>query len=838
MKRRLGSRLFPLFLAAVASMALAMAQDAQQQPQGPAPGGPEDAQHGVARISVMNGDVSVRRGDTGEVTAAAINAPLMTQDSLLTSSESRAEVQFDGANVARLGSNTELRMSDLQHRRYIVGLATGTVTYRVFRKSDALAEIDTPSVSVRPTQPGTYRVTVMDDGTSQITVRDGEAEIYSPQGSQPLQAGQTMLARGSASNPEFQVTQAIPPDDWDRWNADRDQEMERSRSYSYVSGDIPGADDLDNYGTWQEDEPYGQVWVPSVAPGWAPYQQGMWGWNDYYGWNWMSYDPWGWAPYHYGRWFMGPMGWAWWPGAMYTPYYYSPALVGFFGFGGGGFGVGVGFGFGGFGFGNIGWCPLAPFEAFNPWWGGGFGGGYGYGRGFGGYNSFNRTNIVNNTNITNIYRNARYANGVTAMSTQNFGRTATTGNMVRVSQSQLRSAGMVRGQVPLAPTAASTRYSNRQVNPRNFPQTGNRQLYSATRLNPAQRTPFSQQQRSLQQAFSRNGAGTAAGRNGGFNRSQTGRTGVAQSGGLNRGTATQNGGFNRGTATQNGGFNRGTATQNGGWRSAANGTYGRNAGSFSGGQRTPLSGTQNAGRTGGASGGWSRFGGQTGGTSAPRTSGGTMAGTSGLRNNGSGGWSRFGQSGATQSGAARSGAAGRPSYSYQAPSNRATQAPSNRASSGWSRFGQSSSQGYRGGQGNGAIRINPSIVQNRPSSGGFGSSGRYNPPSTIYSRPSSGYGNSGGYSRPSSGWGNSGGYSRPSGSYGGGYSRPSGSFGGGGYSRPSGGGGGYSRPSGGSFGGGGFRSGGGGGFRGGGGGGGFHGGGGGGFHGGGGGGRR
>jgi hypothetical protein len=773
MKHGLGSRVFPLMMAAVASVALAMGQEGQQ---GPAPGGPEDAQHGVARVSLINGDVSVRRGDTGEVTAAAINAPLMAQDSLLTSSESRAEVQFDGANVARVGSNTELRMSDLEHRKFIVGLATGTVTYRVLRRSDAVAEIDTPSVSVRPTQPGSYRITVMEDGTSQITVRDGEAEIYSPQGSQPLQAGQTMLARGSASNPEFQITQAIPQDDWDRWNADRDQQMERSRSYSYVSGDIPGADDLDNYGTWEDDEQYGQVWVPSVAPGWAPYQQGMWGWNDYYGWNWISYDPWGWAPYHYGRWFMGPWGWAWWPGPIYTPYYWSPALVGFFGFGGGGFGIGVGFGFGGFGFANIGWCPLAPFEAFHPWWGGGFG--------YGGFTNvnINRTNIINNTNITNIYRNARYANGVTAMSAQNFGRTATTGNMVRVAPSQLRSAGLVRGQVPVAPTAASTRYSNRQVNPRNYPQTGNRQLYSHTPFNRVQRTPFSQQQRSLQQAFSRNGAGTAAGRtaagqNGGFNRGQTGRAGVAE----------------------NGGFNRGTAAQNGGWRSAANGTYGRNVGNFSGGQRTPLSGTQNAGRTGGAAGGWSRFGGQNGAV-GPRSSGNnTMAGTSGFRSNGSGGWSRFGQPGTTRPGATQSGAAPRTSYSYQAPSNR--------ASSGWSRFGPSSPQGYRGGQGSGAIRINPSIVQNRPSSGGWGSSGRYSQPSTMYSRPSSGWGG-GGYSRPSSGWGGAGGYSRPSGGFGGGgYSRPSGSFGGGG---------GYSRPSG-SFGGGGFRGGGGGGFHGGGG---------------------
>jgi hypothetical protein len=36
----------------------------------------EDASRGVARVSLLNGDVSVRRGDSGEIVAAGLNAPL------------------------------------------------------------------------------------------------------------------------------------------------------------------------------------------------------------------------------------------------------------------------------------------------------------------------------------------------------------------------------------------------------------------------------------------------------------------------------------------------------------------------------------------------------------------------------------------------------------------------------------------------------------------------------------------------------------------------------------------------------------------------------------------
>ena len=40
----------------------------------------------------------------------------------------------------------------------------------------------------------------------------GEAEIDSQRGGERLEAGQTMNARGPASDPEFQIVQAIPPD--------------------------------------------------------------------------------------------------------------------------------------------------------------------------------------------------------------------------------------------------------------------------------------------------------------------------------------------------------------------------------------------------------------------------------------------------------------------------------------------------------------------------------------------------------------------------------------------------------------------------------------------------
>ena len=166
------------------------------------PGAPE---RGVARISVVNGEVSVRRGDSGDWVAAVINAPMMVEDRIATGANSRAEVQFDSSNLIRVGANAEVRVAELGYNRYHLQVAHGTVTFRVLRESHARVDVDTPTVSIRPSHVGAYRIYVQGDGQTEITVRLGSVEVATPRGSKQLQAGQTMLARGDPADPEFRV---------------------------------------------------------------------------------------------------------------------------------------------------------------------------------------------------------------------------------------------------------------------------------------------------------------------------------------------------------------------------------------------------------------------------------------------------------------------------------------------------------------------------------------------------------------------------------------------------------------------------------------------------------
>ncbi|HEY3825871.1 MAG TPA: DUF6600 domain-containing protein, partial [Bryobacteraceae bacterium] len=363
---------------------------------------PDQPGQPVARLGVVNGDASVRRGDSGDWVAAALNAPLMTGDAVSVAPGGSVEIQLDYANFLRIGGDSEVRISQLDNGRQQVQVSRGLITWRVLRDYNGTAvqsEISTPAVAVHPLRLSEVRVEVAADGATRIVVRRGDADVSTPRGSERVHEGNMMLVRGGADDPEYQVVYASARDGWDAFNDQRDTYLERAQSNRYVSPDINGAEDLDANGRWSYDPNYGNVWTPtSVAPGWAPYQCGQWVWEDYYGWTWVDCDSWGWAPFHYGSWyFRTGFGWSWFPGQRYGRYWWHPAMVGFFGFGARS-GVGLGFA-------NVGWVPLAPFERFHPWYGRGWYAGGGSGGGVGvGVN----VNFVHNASLLSSYRNAGF----------------------------------------------------------------------------------------------------------------------------------------------------------------------------------------------------------------------------------------------------------------------------------------------------------------------------------------------------------------------------------------------------------------------------------------------
>src|SRR5262249_27696368 len=122
-------------------------------------------------------------------------------------------------------------------------------------------------------------------------------------------------------------------------------------SWNYVSEDLPGLYELDDYGDWQTVDGYGYCWAPRVAAGWAPFRFGRWDFEDVWGPSWISSEAWGWTPYHYGRWIFAGNRWLWVPGDLALRRTYCPAPVAFLPL---------------IETSEIAWFPLGPREVFVP----------------------------------------------------------------------------------------------------------------------------------------------------------------------------------------------------------------------------------------------------------------------------------------------------------------------------------------------------------------------------------------------------------------------------------------------------------------------------------------
>ncbi len=137
-------------------------------------------------------------------------------------------------------------------------------------------------------------------------------------------------------------------------------------AYRYVSPEMTGADELDNYGRWESSSEFGPLWYPArVAVDWAPFRNGRWGWTVHWGWTWVDEQPWGYATSHYGRWVNWRGRWCWAPGAVVVNRpVFAPALVTWVGSGN----VQVGITIGGRYAPPVAWYPLAPYESYRPWY--------------------------------------------------------------------------------------------------------------------------------------------------------------------------------------------------------------------------------------------------------------------------------------------------------------------------------------------------------------------------------------------------------------------------------------------------------------------------------------
>ena len=405
-----------------------------------------DVKARVVRVSLINGEVSLKRNGNSDWERARLNFPLVEGDTVSTDPRSRLEIQVDARNFVRLEEKTILRIVALRDEGVALSIVEGTASVRLakFDRDHEYFEVDAPKVTIAFEKEGLYRIDVPNEGHIRLTARDGgRARIYSETSGFALRDGRTaeLIADGSNEG-DWELLTAASNDVWDNWVDDRERYLAQRLNYDnkYYDNYIWGAEELDAYGSWADSQDYGWIWRPDVTiinnyPDWAPYRHGYWTWCPPYGWTWIGYEPWGWAPYHYGRWVYYDNYWAWCPHSYYSRHrsWWRSALVAFhFSFGSG-----------------VSWYPLSYYHrdprSQN-------------------YTNQERLRPLGREELANLRRvNPAYLRAVTSVSARDFG--AEGGKFRAADEAVARrvmSGEPLRGDLPIRPAGAGDRASGKQ----------------------------------------------------------------------------------------------------------------------------------------------------------------------------------------------------------------------------------------------------------------------------------------------------------------------------------------------------------------------------------------
>jgi hypothetical protein len=181
----------------------------------------------------------------------------------------------------------------LGDRRTQLALRDGSAMFDVgYLQPNELFEVATPNGSIDFAEPGLYNVGFDQNGGVLVSVLSGLARVVGQSGSGEINKGEMLTLLGPDSgragpleieSPGRRISggRLLPlqyPNSYDGRYSNYDTYLndpyyydpyQRNVSYKYASANIPGLNDLDDYGDWQNVGSYGYAWRPRVDAGWV-----------------------------------------------------------------------------------------------------------------------------------------------------------------------------------------------------------------------------------------------------------------------------------------------------------------------------------------------------------------------------------------------------------------------------------------------------------------------------------------------------------------------------------------------------------------------------------------
>src|SRR6266850_5688254 len=137
--RPVSSTILLLFLTFLTTTIVARAADDDD-------GDDYDVKARVVRISLITGDVNLKRNGNTDWERARLNFALVEGDTISTDRDARAEIQIDARNFVRLGPNSVLKIVTLRDEGVALSVVEGSASIRLakFDRDKEYFEVDAP----------------------------------------------------------------------------------------------------------------------------------------------------------------------------------------------------------------------------------------------------------------------------------------------------------------------------------------------------------------------------------------------------------------------------------------------------------------------------------------------------------------------------------------------------------------------------------------------------------------------------------------------------------------------------------------------------------------------
>jgi hypothetical protein len=277
-----------------------------------------ESQARIVRLSDVHGQVQIDKNTGLGFENAFANLPITQGTQLRTSSNGRAEIEFEDGSSMRLAPDTcvefsHLGLSDSGKRISQVQLVQGLAYVDWLGKDDFSLNFSRESISLD--HAAHFRIDATPQA-SDLAVFKGDVNVDGPSGKLVVEKKKTATFN-AADDDKYSLANKIAESPFDSWDHDaigyHDQYAKNNQAQSPYGY---GMSDLNYYGSFSNVPGYGMMWQPFfTGVGWDPFMDGAWSFYPGFGYMFASAYPWGWMPYRYGNWmFLQGNGWMWQPG--------------------------------------------------------------------------------------------------------------------------------------------------------------------------------------------------------------------------------------------------------------------------------------------------------------------------------------------------------------------------------------------------------------------------------------------------------------------------------------------------------------------------------------------